>query len=58
MHQDNDICPVAYLHYEDLELEEKNQEEQEADAQLMSELIESRKTFSLDHLNDYGFNQV
>ena len=58
MHEDNDICPVAYLHYEDLQLEEKTQEEQDSDQALMSKLIESRKTFSLDHLKEYPFKLV
>lgn len=58
MHEDNDICPVAYLHYDDLELEDKSQDELDSDGALMSELIEKRKTFSLDHLNDYPFVEV
>ena len=49
-HDDNPICPVAYLDYQELDVVEKSLEEKNLDLEVMEKLIEARKDFAIDHL--------
>lgn len=50
VHDKNEVCPVAYLQYGDLELEAKSDEEIKLDQEALEKLIDSRKETPLDHL--------
>ena len=41
-HDDNQECPVAYLHYSDMQMVEKSEEEEQEGQQIIAALIHSR----------------
>ena len=57
-HSECDIAPVAYLKYNELDVEEKSEQEKLDDNQIMSSLIESRKVIPHDHLYSEDHIQV